>query len=140
MHQLKNATLSSPPFHTWNPNPNFSHHVHPPRQTPPITIREHTRSEQQPRHRRRRRHHHSRICTRIFFHAPSPFGLATTMGSHCTSPPLAADLHPSVFTSDQVAGEISKNVVNHGSFITITHLHHHQRATPLITLSLTRSN
>jgi len=46
---------------------NPSHHVHPPRQPPPITIREHTRSEQQPHRQRRRRHHHSRICTRIKF-------------------------------------------------------------------------
>jgi len=30
MHQLNTATSSSPPFHTWNPNPNFSNHNHPP--------------------------------------------------------------------------------------------------------------
>jgi len=34
MHQLDIATSSSPPSHTWNPNPNFSHHDHPLRQPP----------------------------------------------------------------------------------------------------------
>jgi len=39
MHQLDIATSSSPPSHTWNPNPIFSHHDHPPRQLPPFTVK-----------------------------------------------------------------------------------------------------
>ena len=39
MHQLDTATSSSPPSHTWNPNPNFSHHDHPPRHPPPFTVK-----------------------------------------------------------------------------------------------------
>jgi len=39
MHQLNIAMSSSPPSHTWNPNLNFSHYDHPPRQPLPFTIK-----------------------------------------------------------------------------------------------------
>ena len=115
---------------TRNPN----HHVHPPQQPSPITIREHTRSEQQPRRWRRRRHHHSRICTRIKFsihERPASLRISSLHASativFASTPELVTDLlkrshhrHPLTCTM-AIAAIIRNNTYNSTSVLEQIH-------------------
>jgi len=115
MHQLDTATPSSPPSHTWNPNPNFSHHDHPPRQRSPFTIKAPWAGL-----------HHARN------RAPFTHPTLRTPPRKCREQPAVA------FLCSIIAGHHSRYRSHHGVSISATklanlhHRDHHNNITPAL--------